>query len=242
MLVHDGTGTLAVYQPLLDAAGNRMRLAGLAVPDPDAYLMISADTLVDEVAASYVQVLRAAGEEGLQLAGQGFGGILAAEVARQLAEAGVGVGRLVVVAAAPPAWPPEDDLTAELMFWRELGITPAQLMSSGQAALRAEPREDRFARLAPLVPGVRAEEAYEVFLHSMEAAAAHQLLPYAGDIVLVLPPPDPGWPPRTGDVTAYWRDACLGDLTFVDLAGGAAALSALMAEWPAVTARWPSAS
>jgi len=43
-------------------------------------------------------------------------------------------------------------------------------------------------------------------------------------------------------VTAYWRDACLGDLTVVDLAGGAAALSTLMAEWPAVTARWPSAS
>jgi pyochelin synthetase len=251
VLIHDGTGTLAAYQPLLDLLGTRMRLAGLTVPDPDAYLTASADSLVEEVAAGYTAVLRIAGEGPLQLTGHGFGGILAAEVARQLTEAGARMGRLVVVAAQPPAWPPADDLTAELLFWRELGIGPGQLTPGGRApvgpdgplelaGLRPESRENRFARLGALVPAVHLEEAYELFLHSMEAVAAHQLLPYAGDIVLVRPQAVPGWLGGTEEMTQYWRDACLGDLTVVDLAdGGAGCLAHAPAEVSALLAEWP---
>ncbi|KAA2265804.1 amino acid adenylation domain-containing protein [Solihabitans fulvus] len=157
VVVHDGTGTLAAYRPLLERLDGAA-LAGLVVADPDRYLGTVPTALLDQVAAEYTQALRAAGHDRLRLVGHGFGGILAAELARQLTEVGVRVERLVVVATEPPG--PSGDGDAPSLLRREFG---------------AEPPAD-----------VELDVALEVFRHST-AAAAQPLLPYAGDITLVRP-------------------------------------------------------
>jgi len=237
VLVHDGTGRLAGYGPILDSlpAGG---VAGLAVPDPAAYLKTPAADLIDEIAASYTRALLADRCDRLRLAGRGLGGVLAAEVARQLAEAGASVEALVLIAAAPAAPPGIDDATAELMFWREAGVGPEQLGQEPPGAalaeqgtggphaaetlewLRSQPREDRFRRLASAIPGGSPEEAYEVFRHTMDAAGEHELLPYAGDITLIRPPASVLWPWQPAELETLWRDVCLGDLRVIDVAGG----------------------
>jgi len=209
VLVHDGTGTLAAYGPLAEALDGKTGLIGLLMSDRDAYLGTAADALIDQIAAVYTKALLSDGADQLRLVGHGFGGILAAELARQLGEAGLAVTGLTVIAAAPPPWPAADEQLAERLFWRELGAgePPGPRL-----------REERFAALAGLAPESRLEETYEVFQHSMRAAAAHLLLPYAGDITLIRPVPGSWWPSLPQDMAAYWSDVCLGDLDIVDLA------------------------
>ena len=150
--VHDGTGTLTAYQPLLDALAGRTGLAGLVVLDPERYLGVGAGSLLDQVAVEYVQALRSAGHPRLQLVGHHTGGILAAELARQLAEVGVMVDRLVVVAAAPTA-DGADGVLAEVRFWAELGLDAALLdpaaAGGGAVVLGPAADGDRAALLGP---------------------------------------------------------------------------------------------
>jgi pyochelin synthetase len=57
-------------------------------------------------------------------------------------------------------------------------------------------------------------EGSAVFRHSVAAAQAHELLPFAGDITLVTSAGE-----AAADVT-YWQDACLGDVDIVEFDGG----------------------
>ena len=212
VLVHDGTGTLAACQALREALRGSTALAGLVVTDRAAYLATASKTLVDGIAADYARALTAVGCQRPWLVGHGFGGIVAAELARQLAEAGTPPGGLMVIAAAPPPPSVADDWIAERLFWRELGI------GAEAEALRSCSPQERFQRLADLAPGVPLAEASEVFQHSMQAAAVHELLPYAGDITLVRPQPSPWWPSLGDELAAYWGESCLGDLEIVELA------------------------
>jgi pyochelin synthetase len=232
VLVHDATGTLAAYEPVIRALDGMAGLAGLVVPDRASYLGRASDALVDEVAAVYAKALISAGADQLRLVGHGFGGILAAELARQLGEAGVRIARLTVVASAAPAWPVADDRLAEFLFWRELGAGTAFVAPDGAAGaaepsletlletLGSRPRDERFKDLAGFAPGVPIEAAYELYEHSMRAAAAHELLPYAGDMRLIRPRPGAWWPSLPRDMAAYWGEVCLGDLEIIDLACG----------------------
>jgi pyochelin synthetase len=212
VLVPDGTGTLAAYQALREALAGRTALAGLIAIDRAEYLATGSKTLIDVIAAGYTEALIQAGCQRPRLVGHGFGGIVAAEVARQLAEAGTPVGSLLVIAAAPAPAAAADDWLAECLFWRELGLG-----AEAEARRSCSPAE-RFRQLAELAPGVPLEAAREVFQHSSQAAAVHELLPYAGDITLVRPQPSPWWPSLRADLASYWTECCLGDLEIVDLA------------------------
>jgi pyochelin synthetase len=123
VFVHDGTGTVDGYAPLYPALAGRP-VAGLVVTEAEEYLAIPAASLLDRVAARYARAVLDAGYDRLSLVGWHAGGVLAAEVARQLTELGVRVERLVVVAAGPPA-PGTGDESAGRLFAHSLAATDA---------------------------------------------------------------------------------------------------------------------
>jgi pyochelin synthetase len=164
VLVHDASGGLDVYEELVAGLREEVPVLGLVVRDPAAYLALDPSELVERVAADYAEALLALGHARLQLVGHGFGGLLAAELARHLAESGVYVERLVVAACDPRP--------------RPVGEEPS----------------DAVAR------------------HSLEAASHHELLPYAGDIVVAGAGLDP-------DVLTAWEELCIGELTVVEVSG-----------------------
>jgi pyochelin synthetase len=235
VFVHDGTGGVEAYGVLHEALAGRP-LAGLVVTTPEDYLATPAGSLVDRVAAGYTRAVRDAGHDRVRLVGWHCGGVLAAEVARQLTEVGVTVDRLVVIAAGPA---PElgDELFAEYTFYREAGIDPTEVgfpapWRPPPEELRRQPRAERLAAL-----GGDAARAYELFAHTLRAAEAAELLPYVGDITLVQP--------RGGspELVAYWQDACLGELEIVEVDGDyadcLAAASAVVAGEVAANALGP---
>lgn len=207
LLVHDGTGALAAYQPLTQSLHGSGALAGLVVRDSEAYLAMPAHTLTDVAAAGYVQALCAEGWDRVAVVGHGSGDVLAAEVARQLQENGVLVTRLVLIDPATADSNGGEPREAGELFLRETGSPPA-----GDDAV------------------------FAVFEHSLAAARAHDLLPYAGDITLVAAA-NGGMTPGMAATVEFWREACLGDVQVVELdaghgglvTGAAPAVAALLA-------------
>ena len=225
--VHGASGTLLPYGPLADLVAATRPVLGLAVTDPDGYLDTGAGSLLELVAGRYVDALRAAGHDRVQVLGQHAGGLLAAETCRQLMEVGLQVDRLVVVAAGPPAAGLEVDLlAAEYLLYRELGLGPEPFgageavwtgrQPEASARLRSRSREERFAEVAALVPDVPLERAFQVVRHTLAGAAAGALLPYAGDVTVVVPA---GRPALRGELAEYWTEVCLGDLAVVEIEG-----------------------
>jgi hypothetical protein len=59
----------------------------------------------------------------------------------------------------------------------------------------------------------RVETQLALIRHSLDAAVQHEVEPYTGDIVLLLPREDvPLWPDARAWTLAFWRERCLGDL------------------------------
>lgn len=228
VLVHGASGTLAGYQPLVELLPAGAASAGLVVGPGDGYLDVPAGALLDEVAARYTRAVRSAGCPRVRLVGRHFGAVLAAEVARQLVEVGVGVDRLVVVAGGPMPWRDAGEAGAAYLFSQELGVAPALLGLTGgpgDPVTGDGPRWDRLTGpvggLPPgPVPGLPAEQAFSIFKHSLAGAAASSPLPYAGDITLVRPVTDAHWPTIATDLAGYWQEICLGDLEVVDVSAG----------------------
>jgi len=100
VLVPDAAGSLAEYRPLLDRLRFGVPVVGFEMADPAAYLKLGQESLIEELAAECTRLLVSARHDRVTVVGQRFGGVLAAELARQLTEVGVRVDRLVVV--APP--------------------------------------------------------------------------------------------------------------------------------------------
>lgn len=245
VLLPDAAGSLTCYRPVLDAVAPDVPIAGLRVADPEAYLRLPPDELVDRVAGEYARELVAGGHRRIRLVGCRFGGLLATELARHLTEAGVVVERLVVVASGPVPWQADDDLLLEYLYLRERGVDPALLgdpVPGDDASwhrMRNEPRPARFARLAArdgwdgppdatdgigatgssTGPAERLAEGFRLYAHSTRAVAELDLLPYAGDITLVRPGGHPWLATAPADLEAWWRDLCIGDLAVVDVPG-----------------------
>jgi pyochelin synthetase len=267
VLVHDGSGTLASYDALLKELAGRARLAGLVVNQTEAYLGLQAAVLVERTAGDYGRALLAENPGRLHLVGYGSGGILALEVARQLAEAGADVAGVTAAAGFAVPYLVDDDLLVEYLFLRGAKADPARLgypaepaLARGLALVLAEtpgrvpegrlaslggdadldgvawcfrrltarPPEDRLAAIAravappgsrPAAPG-QVAALFDVFRHSLRAGALHRISPYAGDVTLLCPGDEtPLWPSLRQDMTAFWREACLGDLRVVDVSG-----------------------
>ncbi|MBC6447511.1 non-ribosomal peptide synthetase [Actinokineospora xionganensis] len=87
LLVHDGTGTLAAYQELIEGLTGAGPLLGLTAPDADGYLGIAAAELIETLAGGYAREVLAAGFGEVEVIGYGLGGPIALELARALGEA-----------------------------------------------------------------------------------------------------------------------------------------------------------
>ncbi|MEU6562853.1 amino acid adenylation domain-containing protein [Nocardia nova] len=125
VLVHGGTGTLSPYDALLPhlRQAHPGALVGLEVTDPDKYLNLPAEAVIARQAADYAKDLLDR-DTRFRIIGYSVGGLLAAEVARDLTEAGATVDELTVIGSyQPPAV--YDELLTEYIFAQSLGIDPA---------------------------------------------------------------------------------------------------------------------
>ncbi|GGL51487.1 non-ribosomal peptide synthetase [Planomonospora parontospora] len=139
VLVHEGSGTLAPYRALsrLLAAGGGP-LAGLAVTDVDAYLAEEPRGLIERRAARYARALLDTGAPAFQVVGYCMGGLLATEVARQLTEAGADVAGLTVISSYPLPRIIEDELIAEYVFAKVMGVDPGEVGYPADEGLMSE--------------------------------------------------------------------------------------------------------
>ncbi|WP_245650502.1 non-ribosomal peptide synthetase [Nocardia harenae] len=127
VLVHGGTGTLTPYDALLPhlRAAHPGALVGLEVTDPAKYLNLPADAVISRQAADYAAELLGA-DNRFRIIGYSMGGLLAAEIARSLTEAGATVDELTVIGSyQPPAV--HDELLTEYVFAQSIGVDPGPL-------------------------------------------------------------------------------------------------------------------
>ena len=125
VLVHGGTGTLSPYDALLPhlREAHPGALIGLEVADPQKYLDFPADTVITRQAADYAKELLDR-DARFRIIGYSVGGLLAAEIARHLTEAGARVDELTVIGSyQPPAV--HDELLTEYIFAQSIGVDPA---------------------------------------------------------------------------------------------------------------------
>ncbi|MFI7492516.1 amino acid adenylation domain-containing protein [Micromonospora echinaurantiaca] len=185
-------------------------------------------------AAGYLPALRAELRgRPVELTGRDLGGVLAAELARQLGEAGVTVSGLTVVAGLPLPDGAPGELVGEYLFTRELGVDPADLGLPGEAdlaraveagdesvfgALAAEPADWRLARIAAVldVDPTELTARHAAFRSALDALVRHGPPLYAGDLALVFNFDRSRWPRAAARVERRWREACLGELRVID--------------------------
>jgi len=102
VLIHDFDGTAKAYAALVAHLGEDQpcyAITARGLADPDA-----SHATVEEMARAYVEALRVFDANGpYRLLGYGFGGLVAFEMARQLAAAQASVPLLVALATEPPA-------------------------------------------------------------------------------------------------------------------------------------------
>lgn len=125
VLVHGGTGTLSPYDALLPylRKAHPGPLLGLEVTDPAGYLDTPAETVITKQAADYATELLEY-DRRFRVIGYSVGGLLAAEIARTLTEAGATVDELTVIGSyQPPAV--HDELLTEYVFAQSIGVDPA---------------------------------------------------------------------------------------------------------------------
>lgn len=101
VLIHLGDGFTESYSGLLGALGGSRRVIGISargLQNPEA-----AHPSIESAAAQYIAaLLEDAQLDDFQIAGYGFGGIVALEMARQLHAAGRHLPRLAIIGAPPP--------------------------------------------------------------------------------------------------------------------------------------------
>jgi pimeloyl-ACP methyl ester carboxylesterase len=140
VLVHPANGLTDSYSELLYALGNSRRVIGIAARgalNPEA-----CHPSIESAAAQYIAALfEDAPLQNFQLAGFGFGAIVALEMARQLQAAGRTLPRLVLIGAMPP---PTDEPGGWLASMKKVFMRSATasrmepLAPSSAAAMRHE--------------------------------------------------------------------------------------------------------
>jgi len=129
--VHDGSGGLAPYQQLVP----HLRTAGDGVPDlyglhrvpGDGYSQIAPAELFTTLAARYSAPIVALAPRKVHLLGYCMGGLLAAEIAKCLEEAGIIVGTVTVVSSYRVPMDVEDDDILDYCFAQIMGVAPSAL-------------------------------------------------------------------------------------------------------------------
>ncbi|NVE01896.1 amino acid adenylation domain-containing protein, partial [Massilia sp. BJB1822] len=196
VLVHDGAGRLGAFRTPLAAMAEQGQgggpLFGLCVNEAASYLHPGPAALLERRAISYARLLQAHGQRSVQLAGCGFGALLALELARQLSENGVDVLSLVLLAPRALARPVD---AAEL----------AALFAQETDAAPAWPDIDRIDDPAQL---------QAIFGDSVRAGASYAASPYLGDATLL----QCGATPAGG---VDWDRLIVGELRRIELGGDA---------------------
>jgi amino acid adenylation domain-containing protein len=183
-----------------------LELARHLAPEQPVYAFQSPEerslpATVEEMAARYVRELRRIQPEGpYRLGGWSLGGLIAFEMARQLAGAGQEVDLVALIDTLPPAAEPGPPATdGELVAWfaqdlaRLLGHDAAVVPEELLEELPAREKLERVARLAHatgLLPedfGVaQLEPMLATFAANLQAGRAFVRRPYAGRVALYL--------------------------------------------------------
>ncbi|MEU9891023.1 amino acid adenylation domain-containing protein [Sphaerisporangium sp. NPDC051011] len=131
VLVHAGTGTIMPYRALITEIRRRSpgvaNVVGVEVPELDGYLAAPPEGLIERLAADYARALDAGGGGRFHVVGYCLGGLIATEVARNLAESGARVETLTVISSHSPRFRLDDELLSEYAFAVMMGIDPADL-------------------------------------------------------------------------------------------------------------------
>ncbi|MEU6018727.1 amino acid adenylation domain-containing protein [Streptomyces sp. NPDC047515] len=131
VLVHAGTATIMPYRALITEIRRRSpglaEVVGVEVPDLNGFLAAPPEGLIEQMAADYARALRADGRSRFHVVGYCLGGLIATEVARNLAESGAEVESLTVISSHSPRFRLDDELLAEYSFAVMMGIDPADL-------------------------------------------------------------------------------------------------------------------
>ncbi|WP_440864152.1 amino acid adenylation domain-containing protein [Symbiopectobacterium purcellii] len=135
VLLHAGSGDMQPYRhvlPELDKSGYSCGI-GIELPSLTAFMALPPSQALLRLAGQYADALCERGER-FTLIGYCLGGLLAAEMARQLSERGVGVQQLVVISAWQP--PRVDDVRlVEYVFARSHGACMEALRLPSESAL-----------------------------------------------------------------------------------------------------------
>ncbi|MFE7623127.1 amino acid adenylation domain-containing protein [Streptomyces sp. NPDC057509] len=131
VLVHAGTATIMPYRALITEIRRRSpgiaEVVGVEVPDLNGFLAAPPEGLIEQMAADYARALTADGRSRFHVVGYCLGGLIATEVARNLAESGAEVESLTVISSHSPRFRLDDELLAEYSFAVMMGIDPADL-------------------------------------------------------------------------------------------------------------------
>ncbi|MFH9199622.1 amino acid adenylation domain-containing protein [Streptomyces anulatus] len=131
VLVHAGTATIMPYRALVTEIRRRSpglaEVVGVEVPDLNGFLAAPPEGLIEQMAADYARALTADGRSRFHVVGYCLGGLIATEVARNLAESGAEVESLTVISSHSPRFRLDDELLAEYSFAVMMGIDPADL-------------------------------------------------------------------------------------------------------------------
>ncbi|MER5550623.1 amino acid adenylation domain-containing protein [Streptomyces sp. NPDC002793] len=131
VLVHAGTATIMPYRALITEIRRRSpglaEVVGVEVPDLNGFLAAPPEGLIEQLAADYARALTAGGRRRFHVVGYCLGGLIATEVARNLAESGAEVESLTVISSHSPRFRLDDELLSEYSFAVMMGIDPAAL-------------------------------------------------------------------------------------------------------------------
>jgi thioesterase domain-containing protein/acyl carrier protein len=206
--VHPSGGSVFCYAQLAQSMGEEWPLFGLEAAGLDGG---TPERDLVAMARGYLAAIRAAQPEGpYLLGGWSVGGVIAFEMARQLAAAGERVARLVVIDSEPPATQPGPSpsrpelLAAFAQDWASLLGERAPLTEEELLAVPAE-RQVAHAvqriREARLLPDGLTTEGLErritVFMTNIQAVADYRPERYPGTVTLLQAE-------ESSDVRAAW--------------------------------------
>lgn len=216
--VHPAGGTVFCYRELARRLDPLRPVYGLQARGIDG--LLSPHTRIEDMAGEYVAAMRSVQPQGpYLLAGWSLGGILAFEMARQLADAGFETALLAVIDAgmiSPDESFDEDDFLPILleMFPDELRPSQADLrgMSAAEQLQFFRQRAEQARVLAGGDSPIQDQHVFQVFQANLNALLEYHPQPYPGKLTLfradhgitaLHQSPGLGWAPWVGELEEH---------------------------------------
>ncbi|WP_420878168.1 thioesterase domain-containing protein [Sorangium cellulosum] len=192
-LVHAAGGGVDMYRELAFRLGGRRRVYALRAPGLSAEAARPAAPTVEALVAPYRALIeQVCPGARLLLGGWSLGGVLAFELARQLARAGRDVPLVALIDSRPPGVaPPLDEGTLVAGFAADLGLDGPTLFAdlaatepSGRLGLVLS-RARSSALLPEDVPDEQIQRLYAVYAAHVRAASAYEGARFPGALLLL---------------------------------------------------------